>query len=88
MDGQWQLVLSLERACPVVIIRLHHSYLQLHEDHPDAGVERNLQYHFEKKSYRYHVVFDKRKPSLRIWAFPGVGLNEQPSDRRWEDQLL
>ena len=68
MDGQRQPVLSQELTCPVVIVRLHHSYSQLHRDHTDVGVERNLQCHFEKKSYQHHVVFEKRQPFLRIWA--------------------
>ena len=58
MVGQSRLVLSQERACSVVTVRLHHNYSQLYGDHPDVGVERNLQYHFEKKSYQYHVVFE------------------------------
>ena len=33
---QW--LLSQKCACPVVIVRLHHSYSQLHGDHPGVGV--------------------------------------------------
>ena len=38
MVGQKQLVLSPEHACPVMIVRLHHSYSQPHEDLPDVEV--------------------------------------------------
>ena len=50
--------------------------------------EQNFQYHFGKNSYQYGVDFEKRQPSLQIWAFLGVELNEQLSDQRWQDQLF